>query len=200
MALVQGSQAPKQAPRAADRGRLPDVLAGNASDNGFNQPNIDLRQIVADAVREVVAPLQQEREAERQNAALMAAQRNSFNSVLADVPGLAQDGSPEQQLFDRLWKGNPELQRMDNGPALVATMVQGLLASSPAQSTQTARKTLAATHEPLSHQRLGALPGAVDANQTALQALAETGSQRPLGDEEMLGLIGLKLGTMRVKP
>lgn len=157
-ALQQGRQAP-QAPAPqndplgfADRSNP--FAAAEQQAEAANQPasaptyNPDIAALVANAVKEQVAPLLETQRSQAQASALIQAHNASFEKAAEDFPELKDPSSTFRQQFNRLYDASP-LSGLPNAPEHIALQVRGILADERADNQrQSARKRGAAVHTP----------------------------------------------------
>lgn len=178
-----GSQQPASASR--DRDFFP-----RQSGNQAPQPE-DIQSVVKQAVQEAVGQLESQRlEQER----LANSQRSSFGQAQKLLPGLAKEGTHETQLWNQLWQSRPDLQGLEDGPLIVAGLVNAALADARAGSSPENRT--AAGIGPATLPASGPSVKTQDSRQDPkelLRALTEKGQVVGLTPQEETDMIRLKL-------
>lgn len=152
----------------------------------------DIQSVVKQAVQEAVGQLESQRlEQER----LANSQRSSFGQAQKLLPGLSKEGTPETQLWNQLWLSRPDLQGLEDGPLIVAGLVNAALADArsgaPTPETKAAAGIGAATL-PASGPSVQTQDSRQDPKEL-LRALVEKGNVRGLSPEEETQLIQLKM-------
>lgn len=177
--------APRQDPFAAESPRQ--------SPNAIGDANINA--IIEQAVQKAVAPFQQE----RARTALVSQQQNSFEEAAEYLPDVRDPRTKAGQLFAQIYDGNPDLQRMPNGPALVVNAVAGILGPQPVNGKDMESRKLAASTtnpgSPRQHIEDGD-SSAGKAKEALINKLASN-MREGLTEEELSAYMGLKMGVAK---
>jgi hypothetical protein len=157
-------------------------------------PN-DLGHLVRDILQKELAPLT----TMVQQSAKVNKQQRAFNAAANDFPDLTDPKSEAFQTFQQLWEGRPDLQELDDGPAIVAQLTRGILSDARISSRKTEEKKIAAEAITPSHATRLSVPDDYDKAVELKQKLADKGKTQGLQEDEMLDLIQLSLGTAKKK-
>lgn len=159
----------------------------------------DIASMVRSAVQEAMGPLiQEQREAVIQQR-LFATQQENFHAATEFLPELLIEGSQQEKLFNQIFEASPELQGMPASPLLVANAVAGILGNSRSPKQEDARKQAASPPLPSNPlQRLRTLPNAKTKEADVVRAFQEKAASEGLEKDELMTLVGLKLGRARL--
>ena len=165
-------------------------------------PPVDIAKQIQDAVKSALAPMFDKQTQDSAANELQIVQRQSFEEAAEMVPDIRVSGSPAQDLFDKMWSGNPELQLSPNGPGIVIAAVAGLLGSGSVRDTtklQDARKQAASSPNPMNAlARLSDLPDGKVTKEQAIASLADEGARKGLDKDGMAAYIGLQIGRAKI--
>lgn len=117
------------------------------------QTPTDLQSAVNSAVQEALKPLTEDAAAQQQK---LSKHRDSFAKVVDRNPVFADPSSEERRLFDQIYGSRADLQQLDDAPALIAEIVNGL---SVDRRTEENRLDLAKTRATLPSAGAGTATG-----------------------------------------
>jgi hypothetical protein len=188
------SQQPARAPATED----PLVqFFGSAPKQQSQQqrPQGDIRGLLADIVRQEIAPLVTDFTASKRERELHAAHQASYSQAAAELPALNDPKSVETQLFQKIYAGDPELRQLKNAPRIIAATVRGLVSDARAKvATQAGVKREAAVTRPAT-RTVNTLPGDLQKANELKGQLEERGREGTLNDRDFNDLVRLSLAT-----
>jgi hypothetical protein len=157
----------------------------------------DTAKLISATVQQAIKPLVERAQAADEQTALAASQHSSFQRAVAQSPKLADPNTPLGAAFTQIWDGRPDLQGLEDGPALAAAIAQGVLVADTQAAVTTEQRKVAATvtRPNTAGPTAEALKQTTDAAKAAeLGAqLAEKGAIRGHTGEEEIQLLELAL-------
>jgi hypothetical protein len=154
-------------------------------------PALDMGQLhkmIESTVANAISPVTTKLQVDAQADALRAQQSAFYAQAAASMPALRDGGSPESALFDKIYKGQPELANLPQAPLLIAEMVRGLsVEANQKQAQRVERKGRAAVVNPgssLNRVGLGAISDTEQAGEY-IDALREKGEQKGWDSRDM---------------
>jgi hypothetical protein len=131
----------------------------------------DLRSIVQGELARALKPIIDSTRANSEKEARVRKHQASFAETAQDYPELADPNSEIRVIFDQIYDGRPDLQRLDDAPAVIAPMARGILADQKrSEQAQAGKKRAASIHVP-QPAAVEAEPGQAKLSASAAEAL-----------------------------